>query len=184
MVHRVEKEVALSKLSAQRRQWGLAEDECTMCALVEGRGTPAPLFENDEAIVVLDRFGAREGHLLLIVREHLEHVTDLGRERHRRVFDLCYDACEALQRALSPTRVFVAALGAPKAVPMSFPHFHVHLIPLFEEDERTRPARVFSWTDGVVTYDEEQAQKLAERICSAWPASAPHLHVVASGAGR
>jgi diadenosine tetraphosphate (Ap4A) HIT family hydrolase len=140
-----------------------------MCVLADGRGTPRPLHETDDAIVVLDRFGARRGHLLVILREHEEDVTALGSARYLELQRAAYEASLALQSALSPRRIFIAALGAPRSVPMSFPHVHLHVIPLFEEDERARPARVFSWTEGVVVYSEASAARIAAQIREAWP---------------
>jgi diadenosine tetraphosphate (Ap4A) HIT family hydrolase len=141
-----------------------------MCLLANGKANPGPIHETEEAVVLLDRFGSRTGHLLVVAKDHVEDVTELGVEQYLRLQRLAFAAAETLERALEPRRLFVASLGAPRAVPMSFPHFHLHVIPLYEEDESTRPARVFSWTDGVVVYDDDQAEELAQRLRSAWPA--------------
>jgi hypothetical protein len=47
-------------------------------------------------------------------------------------------------------------------------------VPVFESDERARPAHVFSWSSGVLVYDDEEARALAARLRAAWPmAGAP-----------
>lgn len=176
MVVELKKAEALAALEAQRQQLGVAENCCMMCVLAEGRGTPEPVHETEDAIVVLDRFGARKGHLLVILREHMEDVTALGAARYLALQRAAYEASLALEAALSPRRLFIAALGAPRSVPMSFPHVHLHVIPLFEEDERARPARVFSWSDGVVVYSEASAARLGMQIRAAWPEAGSGIH--------
>jgi hypothetical protein len=41
--------------------------------------------------------------------------------------------------------------------------------PLYESDESAQPARVFSWSEGVVVYDDPDARSLTQRIRDALP---------------
>lgn len=165
---RLDKEAALVELARMRHELGATEETCLMCALSEGRCTPAPVFETQHFAVVLDRFGARSGHLLVVSKRHVEDLSELGTESYLDAQRLAYDASRVLLRALAPKRTFIAALGAPRQVPMSFPHFHLHVIPIYEDDERARPARVFSWSDGVVVYSEEEAEVLRTKLAHLW----------------
>lgn len=165
----VEKPEALSLL-AENRQALLGGDEgCVMCALVSRAG-PAPevIHENEHGMVLLDRFGTREGHLLVIARPHVEDTLALGWEAYQELQRLAYEGARVLTHVLAPARVFIAVLGASAALPMSFPHFHIHVLPVYDSDERARPAYVFSWSAGVLVYDDDEAQKLAQRLRSAW----------------
>ena len=51
--------------------------------------------------------------------------------------------------------------GAAEAQPrgISFPHAHVHVIPLPDGDERDRPAAVFTWSNGVYMYEDDEASR-------------------------
>ncbi len=168
-MHRAQKEEALALLAEHRHALGAKDDACLMCLLAEGRGTPGPVLETEDGVVLLDRFASREGHLIVVSRDHVESLPELAWSRYSALQRIAFDATRALDRVLSPVRFYVAALGAPTAVPMSFPHFHLHVIPLFEADDSARPARVFSWTDGVVVYEDDEAEALAQRIRDAWP---------------
>ena len=64
-------------------------------------------------------------------------------------------------------RVYVASLGAVQALPMSFPHHHTHVVPIYETGERARPANVFSWSSGVVRYAQAEARELRASLRSA-----------------
>jgi diadenosine tetraphosphate (Ap4A) HIT family hydrolase len=51
---------------------------------------------------------------------------------------------------------------------MSFPHFHIHVLPVYDTDARARPAHVLSWSAGVLVYEDAEAAALAERLRAAW----------------
>ncbi len=69
---------------------------------------------------------------------------------------------------LAPRRVYTAILGSPttqtggpEPPDMSFPHVHVHVIPVYEDGEAGRPAVVVSWSAGIWLNDEGGAEELA-----------------------
>jgi len=166
----VEKPEALTLLDEHRRALFGDGDGCVMCALVErSAGRAELLAESEHGVALLDRFGSRVGHTLIVSRRHVEDTSSLGWPAYADLQGLAYDASLALERELSPARIFVAVLGASAQLPMSFPHFHVHVLPVYETGEGARPAAVFSWTSGVLVYEDEEARALAERLRAAWP---------------
>lgn len=172
MPRTIEKPEALELLERNRRELLGDAGGCVMCALVErARAKRDWLAENEHGVVVLDRFGSRLGHALVIAREHFEDASDRDFPVYSALQRLAYDASSALKKALAPARIFVAALGAPADLPMSFPHFHVHVLPVYDSDERARPANVFSWSAGVLVYEDAEADELCARLRGAWPAS-------------
>jgi diadenosine tetraphosphate (Ap4A) HIT family hydrolase len=163
------KEQALEQLARHKRELLRHPDECVMCALAEQRDAALVVRREPQGTVVLDRFGNRPGHLLVIARLHVEHATQLAWQEYCALQRLAYEAHQALERVLSPRRVFIAALGSSEALPMTFLHFHLHVVPVLEHDLRSRPAQVFSWTEGVVSYEPEQARELVASLQHAWP---------------
>jgi diadenosine tetraphosphate (Ap4A) HIT family hydrolase len=166
------KEEALAELAHHRRQLLGGEEGCVLCVLANGGAVPAPLVETEQATVLLDRFARRRGHLLVVSKIHVENVSEIRPELYLEVQRLVYDSMRALDSALHPVQIFTAVLGATVPVPMSFAHFHAHVIPVYESDERARPARVLSWSEGVVVYDDAEASALREEILAAWT---PHI---------
>src|SRR5262245_3278427 len=111
-----------------------------MCALAErSPASPDRIAESQHGVVLLDRFGRGEGHMLVTARRHYEHAAELGWDEYSDLQRLAHEACIALRRSKSPVRTFVAVLGAPSELPMSFPHFHIHVLPVYHADERARP---------------------------------------------
>lgn len=167
----VGKSEALSLLAAERETLLGSRDGCVLCALVERAPESANVIaENAHGVALLDRFGSRVGHVLVVSRRHLEQTTELGFPAYSELQRLAYEACAAIEQALRPARTFVAVLGASEPVPMSFAHFHIHVLPVHETGEAARPANVLSWTtSGVVVYEDTEAGELVSRLRGAWP---------------
>jgi diadenosine tetraphosphate (Ap4A) HIT family hydrolase len=140
-----------------------------MCALASGRDPSLLVHENAHGAVLLDRFGSRRGHLLVVAKRHVENVSAFEWEEYAELQRLGFDACRVLEGALQPKRVYVAVLGASTAMATSYPHYHVHLVPICEDDARARPAQVFSWSAGVVIYEPQEAAELVAQLGSVWP---------------
>lgn len=169
----IDKQEALARAAAERERLPEAHASCVMCALGDGFPPEAErLAESSRAVCVLDRFAARPGHVLVVLRRHVEQVASLSWDEYADVQRLSWEAARALDRAFSPRRIFVASLGAAKARVNSFPHHHVHVIPVDAGDERDRPASVLSWEHGVFVFGEGEARAMADAIRAAWPAHA------------
>jgi diadenosine tetraphosphate (Ap4A) HIT family hydrolase len=138
-----------------------------MCALLDGVPDVEILASNAAAVAVLDRFASRRGHVLVVLRRHEESQLDW--EEYVGVQRLAWEASHALGRVLGPRRVYVAALGSKEQRTTSFPHHHVHVVPLADGGEPDRPARVFTWEHGVYLYEPGEAAVLAEALRSDWP---------------
>jgi histidine triad (HIT) family protein len=168
----VSKEVALERLAQHKRRLLADGERCVMCALAQGRGDLAFVAERPHAVVLLDRFACRSGHLMVIPRRHVEQLSELPWDIFLEVQRLTFEAARAIDACLRPPRVFTASLGAASELPMTYSHYHMHVIPVPETDERARPARVLSWSEGVVVYHDDEARELCRQLRSAWP-SAP-----------
>ena len=150
---------ALAALELAKHSLGLSPGSSVMCAVYDQARSDRVL-ENADGVVVLDRFGSRRGHLLVISKAHVEGASELGWERYASLQRLAFDATLALEAALNPARVFVAALGSSEPIATSYPHYHVHVVPIAQHDDDARPARVFSWSAGIVQYDEDERREL------------------------
>lgn len=143
---------------------------CVMCELASGSRDAALTIHRDElATVLLDRFAAAPGHLLIVLAAHVEHVARVPLEAYLHTQHLAWRACRALEITFSPRRTFVASFGSSSPLPTSFPHFHLHVVPIAEDGENARPAKVFSWAEGVWVFEsDEEAEALVARLRAAW----------------
>jgi diadenosine tetraphosphate (Ap4A) HIT family hydrolase len=82
---------------------------------------------------------------------------------------LAWEAARTLERALQPRRVYVAALGSSSPLAKSFPHLHLHVVPLYDDSEASKPANIFSWAHGVWVYERGEGQRLAAELIEKSP---------------
>ena len=169
----IDKDNALLRLAEHKRRLLRDGTGCVMCALAHGHADLPFVAENAHAVVLLDRFACRYGHLMVIPRLHEEHLSRLPYEVFHDVQQLTHEAARAIDACLQPARVFTATLGATVELPMTYSHYHMHVIPVFETDERARPARVLSWSEGVVVYDDAEAAELCQKLSQHWPGARP-----------
>lgn len=166
MAQVVGKEEALAALERHRRELG---NGCVMCAVVKRADHRVLVAETATALVVLDRFASRPGHLLVIPRDHVERVVALDWAAYSELQRLGYDAAHAIERVFGPKRTYIASLGTANPLVGSYPHLHLHVVPIAEDDERARPAAVFSWSAGIVLYEDDEAAEMTAEIRRAWP---------------
>jgi len=145
---RLDKEQALVQLELERER-SAAFGGCVMCRLASPEHAGEWIAESAHGVVALDGYGATRGHLLVIARRHVERGSELDWPVFSDLQRLVWQASRALQAELSPARVYVASLGAIRPLPMSFPHHHTHVVPIYETmegwTESTRGAR--SWAE-------------------------------------
>ena len=92
-------------------------DGCGLCGLAAAHPPDViTLAERPHAVAILARYALRRGHVLVLTRRHVERYRALSWAEHRDVQRLTWEAARAIERALSPARVFAAALGAPRPV--------------------------------------------------------------------
>ena len=159
----------LSRGQAVSRIEGLDIAGCLMCWLMQQPSQRVTrVVERDGAAVVVPQFAVRCGHLLVVPARHVTSMSDLGRAGWAQLCDLAYVASLAVERALTPVRCYIASLGSARSdVPMTSPHLHLHLIPIYQADER--PAEVLTWRHGVWSLPTSAREDYRDALLAAWP---------------
>jgi diadenosine tetraphosphate (Ap4A) HIT family hydrolase len=139
---------------------------CTACALL----ALEPIVESAHAIAILDRYACRPGHVLVLLRRHAEHVAALAWSEYADLQQLAWRVSRAIDRVLAPRRIYIAALGSAEPLATSFPHVHLHIVPLADGGEADRPAGVFTWSQGMYVFDDAAEEaSLRARLRTAIP---------------
>jgi len=165
----IAKEAALSQLAEHKHDLLGGKAGCVMCALANGGAASMLVAESEHGAVLLDRFACRYGHLMVVAKQHVERASSLDWAIYADLQRLVFDATRVIDGVFKPARVFTATLGAAVELPQTYSHYHVHVIPVYETDERARPARVLSWSEGVVVYDDGEADGICRELSLAWP---------------
>jgi histidine triad (HIT) family protein len=162
MPRRIARDEAVARALAER-----GEARCLICALRDGAAGPRwTIAEGEHAIVLLSRYALRWGHALVAIRGHVENFSEVTDAAWAEASSLALRTARALERALSPRRVYVASLGAAAPdLPMSSPHLHLHVVPL--HDPGDRPSAVFTLSEGTYDGTAEEWAELRERLSAA-----------------
>lgn len=138
---------------------------CSMCWVLEHE---QPLAENDAAVITLNAFPLRWGHMLVGLRRHVTAFSGVTEQEHALASRLVHEAARWIEAALSPPRVFTASLGsAIEGLPVTTPHLHWHVVPIASAEER--PMDVFTWQHGVLRGTPAEWAALRERLRAARP---------------
>lgn len=156
----------LAKPEAQARIAAERNDGCVMCQLIARAPRVA---ENEVAVAVLAPYAVRPGHVLVVLRRHEEAIEQLALNEWLALGELAWQVTRAIAHALSPVRTYVAALGSVTPLPMSFPHTHQHVVPLYDGGEGDRPAEVFTWRNGVWVFEDGELEGMLARLRGAMP---------------
>jgi diadenosine tetraphosphate (Ap4A) HIT family hydrolase len=112
---------------------------CFICEMIAGNPDYAHeiVYEDDRAIVFLNKYPPLYGYVLVAPREHREQVTgDFSPEEYLAMQQVIYHVAEAVRRIVNPERVYILSLGSQQGNK----HVHWHVAPLpfdvpFEEQQ-------------------------------------------------
>src|SRR6476469_6084608 len=114
------------------------KDDCLFCGIVSG-DVPAEIVDSDERTVAfMDISPATRGHALVVPREHADDLLDVSDEDLQATFLAARRLAEKMRGVLRPDGVNVLNSCGSAAWQTVF-HFHVHLIPRYEDDPLRLP---------------------------------------------
>ena len=133
-------------------------DNCIFCKIINGDIPSAVVFENDEFKAILDRFPSNEGHVLIMPKEHCANIFEMDPEKGGRLFALAVKIASAMKEVLGFENMNVLQNNGPVAG-QTVNHFHLHLIPRYENDSVN-----VSWPQMDLT--DEQIEEMRKKISS------------------
>ena len=102
---------------------------CFICKMVARHPAYAHeiIYEDDKAIVFLNKYPTLYGYVLVAPREHREQVTgDFTLEEYLALQQVIYRVAEAVRQVVKPERVYILSLGSQQGNQ----HVHWHIAPL------------------------------------------------------
>ena len=132
---------------------------CVFCAIRDGRLPAITLAEDARAFAVLDINPIHDGHTLVIPRAHAETIFEIAEEDVVATMRLARRVAAGIRKALRPDGLNLLQNNGPAAF-QSVPHFHVHLIPRWDDD-----GKGFTWD--LVPGNPSRLRDMAGRIRAA-----------------
>jgi len=132
-----------------------SDPDCIFCKILAGSIPSIPLFEDDQVYAFMDAFPASEGHALVIPRGHYKDIHAIPESAMLAVARTVKRIAAAQRKALSPDGIVINQFNGAAAGQTVF-HYHVHLIPRSQSDDRL--------THGQAQADPDSLRELAEHI--------------------
>lgn len=137
---------------------------CFICEIAAGN--PAHphhvVFENEQAIVFLNKYPMLRGYTLVALREHREQVTsDFTLDEYLDLQRLIYQDSEAVGQEVPTERMYIFSFGSQQA--NSHVHWHIAPLPPGVPYEQQQFQAVLL-KNGVLDISEEELVELADRI--------------------
>lgn len=107
--------------------------DCIFCKIISGQIPSATVYKNSEFKVILDRFPSNSGHILILPKEHSENIFEIDPELAGRLFKLAVQISGIMKNTLKFESMNVLQNNGVLAG-QTVPHFHLHLIPRYEND--------------------------------------------------
>ena len=102
---------------------------CIFCDIVRGEAEASIVHEDEHALVILDLFPVREGHALVLPRDHHGLVGDLDTDTAAHLFELGRRVIRAQKAAGMEVDGHNLVLNDGPAANQHVPHVHLHVIP-------------------------------------------------------
>lgn len=134
----------------------MVSTNCIFCNIINRQMPVATIFENSEFKVIMDRYPAAQGHTLIMPKEHVENIFELDSETVSRLFVLAAHVAKVLKKKLNCEGMNLLQNNGEVAG-QTVPHFHLHLIPRFENDNLN-----FHWE--TLKVSEEELEQMASDI--------------------
>jgi len=112
--------------------------DCLFCSIVGG-DVPAQVVDSDEhTLAFMDINPATRGHALVVPREHSEDLTTIGDADLERTFLAARRLAKRIDEVLEPDGFNILNSCRPAAWQTVF-HFHVHVVPRYDDDPLKLP---------------------------------------------
>lgn len=102
--------------------------DCIFCKIISKEIPSAKVYEDDKILVFLDIKPVNKGHVLMIPKEHHEMMVDVPDELISYIFVKARALMKVIKQAMAADFVILSVVG------LDVPHFHVHLVPRYNDD--------------------------------------------------
>ena len=120
--------------------------DCIFCKIIAGQVSSSRVYEDDQVFAFMDILPVREGQVLVIPKQHVDHFTDLDIGTATQVFQRAFKISQTIKSKLQPERVGFIVHG------YGVPHAHMILLPQHDKDDITS-GRLVKIDNGQIVFD-------------------------------
>ena len=123
--------------------------------MIDGKLPCHMIYDDDDCLVILDKYPIDNGHSLIITKNHYEKITDMNVDEVSSLFSKIPKIANAIINGTNAD-AFSIAQNNGKAAKQIVPHVHIHIIPRYN-------ATGTLWTKRKIMNDNDLSE-LAEKI--------------------
>lgn len=122
---------------------------CIFCSIINKEIPSSILYEDDQVLAILDISQVTKGHTLVMPKQHVENMLECDEETLSHVMEISKKLGNHIMEKTGAAGMNILS-NIHEAAGQSVPHFHVHLIPRYGEDDAC-----------VIKFNESEPQDLA-----------------------
>ena len=114
--------------------------DCIFCEIVAGNIPAAKVYEDEHVFAFMDIAPANPGHTLVIPKQHYRNIFDMPPEVGSQIMKAAIPIANAIKTTLNPDGLNLFQANEAAGFQTVF-HFHLHVIPRWEDDSIRSPWR-------------------------------------------
>lgn len=127
----------------------MREENCIFCKIANGDIPSATIYEDEDFRVILDLNPATKGHALILPKAHAANIFEIPEDREMKAFALAKKIGGKMKEVLKCDGFNIVQNNGTAAGQTVF-HFHIHLIPRYEND-----GAGITWPQGSLSEDDK-----------------------------
>ena len=132
----------------------MKKDDCIFCKLANGMIPTRSIYEDENFKVILDAAPATRGHALILPKEHADKLYQMPEDMIGKAFVLAKKMAASMTETLG-CQGFNIVQNNGEAAGQTVFHFHIHLVPRYEDDGQ-----------GLFWESRHYADDVLDEICS------------------
>lgn len=129
----------------------MRKEDCIFCKIANGDIPSKTIYEDEMFRVILDLGPATKGHALILPKDHSDNLFELPEETAGQAMKLAKKLSAEIKKKLGADG-FNLVQNNGAVAGQTVMHFHLHLIPRYEND-----GQQISWNPGKPTDEELEA---------------------------
>lgn len=114
----------------------MKDDNCIFCKIANGEIPSRTLYEDEDFRVIMDMAPATKGHSLIMPKSHYKNIYEIADDTAAKVFPLAKKMAALMTEKLGADGFNIVQNNNEVAGQTVF-HFHVHLIPRYNDDNQS-----------------------------------------------
>lgn len=114
----------------------MKDDNCIFCKIANGEIPSRTLYEDEDFRVIMDLAPATKGHSLIMPKNHYKNIYEIADDTAAKVFPLAKKMAALMTEKLGADGFNIVQNNNEVAGQTVF-HFHVHLIPRYNDDNQS-----------------------------------------------